>query len=49
LIDRLLEDSSYSARAKIMSEKLNNLEQQSPGVAIIEDMLRHKDAQKDKN
>ena len=49
LIDRLLEDSSYSARAKIMSEKLSNLEQQSPGVAIIEDMLRHKDAQKDKN
>ena len=49
LIDRVLEDSSYSARAKIMSEKLSNLEQQSPGVAIIEDMLRHKDAQKDKN
>ena len=49
LIDRLLEDSSYSARAKIMSEKLNNLEQQSPGVTIIEDMLRHKDAPKDKN
>jgi zeaxanthin glucosyltransferase len=49
LIDRVLEDSSYSARAKIMSEKLSNLEQQSPGVAIIEDMLRHKDAQKDQN
>jgi zeaxanthin glucosyltransferase len=49
LIDRVLEDSSYSARAKIMSEKLSNLEQQSPGVAIIEDMLRHKDTQKDKN
>jgi UDP:flavonoid glycosyltransferase YjiC (YdhE family) len=46
LIDRVLGDSSYSARAKIMSEKLSNLEQQSPGVAIIEDMLRHKDAQK---
>jgi zeaxanthin glucosyltransferase len=49
LIDRVLGDSSYSARAKIMSEKLSNLEQRSPGVAIIEDMLRHKDAQKDKN
>ena len=49
LIDRLLEDSSYSARAKIMSEKLSKLEQQSPGVAIIEDMLRRKDAQKNKN
>jgi UDP:flavonoid glycosyltransferase YjiC (YdhE family) len=45
LIDRVLEDSSYSARAKIMAEKLSNLEQQSPAVAIIEDMLRHKDAQ----
>jgi MGT family glycosyltransferase len=49
LIDRVLEDSSYSARAKIMSEKLSHLEQQSPGVAIIEDMLRRKDAQKNKN
>ena len=49
LIDRVLEDSSYSARAKIMSEKLSNLEQQSPAVEIIEDMLRHKDVQKDKN
>ena len=49
LIDRVLEDSSYSARAKIMSEKLSKLEQQSPGVAIIEDMLRRKDAQKNKN
>ena len=49
LIDRVLEDSSYSARAKIMSEKLSNLEQQSPAVEIIEDMLRHKNAQKDKN
>jgi MGT family glycosyltransferase len=48
-IDRVLEDSSYSARAKIMSEKLSHLEQQSPGVAIIEDMLRRKDAQKNKN
>ena len=44
LIDKVLEDSSYSARAKIMSEKLRNLEQQSPGVAIIENALRHKDA-----
>ncbi len=42
LIDRVLGDSSYSARAKLMSEKLRNLEQQSPGLAIIEDMLRHK-------
>ena len=49
LIDRVVGDSSYSARAKIMSEKLSNLEQRSPGVAIIEDMLRHKDAQKFKN
>ena len=45
LIDSVLEDSSYSARAKMMAEKLSNLEQQSPGVAIIEDMLRRKDAQ----
>jgi len=44
----VLEDSSYSARAKIMAEKLSNLEQQSLGVTIIEDMLRQKDAQKDK-
>jgi UDP:flavonoid glycosyltransferase YjiC (YdhE family) len=42
LIDRVLGDSSYSARAKIMSEKLRNLEQESPGVAIIEDMLSGK-------
>ena len=39
LIDRVLNDSSYSARAKLMSEKLRNLEHQSPGVAIIEDTL----------
>lgn len=44
LIDKVLEDSSYSARAKIMAEKLRNLEQQAPGVAIIENALRHKDA-----
>jgi zeaxanthin glucosyltransferase len=44
LIDRVLDDSSYSARAKLMSEKLRALEHQSPGVAIIEDTLRHKEA-----
>ena len=39
LIDSVLTDSSYSARAKLMSEKLVKLERQSPGVAIIEDTL----------
>lgn len=39
LIDRVLEDSSYSARAKLMSERLVTLEHQSPGVAIIESIL----------
>ena len=39
LIDRVLEDSSYSARAKLMSERLVELENQSPGVAVIESML----------
>ncbi len=42
LIDGVLNDSSYSARAKLMSEKLRNLEHQSPGVAIIEDSISHK-------
>ena len=42
LIDRVLKDSSYSARAKLISEKLLNLEHQSPGVSIIEDMLSGK-------
>ena len=48
LIDSVLEDSSYSERAKVMSEKLRNLEQQSPGVAIVEDMLSGKDLQPQK-
>ena len=48
LIDRVLEDSSYSERAKLMSEKLRNLEQQSPGVAIVEDILSGKDLQPQK-
>jgi len=39
LIDRVLEDSSYSTRAKLMSERLVELENQSPGVAVIESML----------
>jgi zeaxanthin glucosyltransferase len=42
LIDRVLKDSSYSTRAKLMSEKLRKLEHQSPGVAIIEDILSGK-------
>ena len=42
LIDTVLEDSSYSVRAKLMSEKLRNLERASPGVAIIEDILSGK-------
>jgi UDP:flavonoid glycosyltransferase YjiC (YdhE family) len=43
LIDRVLGDSSYSARAKLMSDKLVKLEHESPGVAIIEDTISHKD------
>ena len=39
LIDGVLEDSSYSTRAKLMSERLVELENQSPGVAVIESML----------
>jgi UDP:flavonoid glycosyltransferase YjiC (YdhE family) len=42
LIDRVLKDPSYSARAKLISEKLLNLEHQSPGVSIIEDVLSGK-------
>ena len=42
LIDTVLEDSSYSVRAKLMSEKLRKLEQASPGVAVIEDILSGK-------
>jgi len=45
LIDGVLSDPSYSARAKLMSEKLRNLEHQSPGVAIIEDILSGKEFQ----
>ena len=39
LIDKVLGDSSYATRAKLISEKLLELERQSPGVAIIERML----------
>ena len=42
LIDTVVGDSSYSTRAKLMAEKLVNLEHESPGVAIIEDMLSAK-------
>jgi zeaxanthin glucosyltransferase len=42
LIDRVLKDSSYSARAKLMSERLVKLEQESPGVAVVENMLSGK-------
>ena len=42
LIDTVLKDSSYSGRAKRMSEKLLALERESPGVAIVEDMLSGK-------
>jgi len=48
-IDRVLEDSSYSERAKLMSEKLRTLERESPGVAIIENIISHKEAQKTQN
>ena len=39
LIDRVLKDSSYSARAKVMSERLVKLEHESPRVAVIEEAL----------
>lgn len=39
LIDRVLKDSSYAARAKLMAQKLRQLEDESPGVAVVEDML----------
>jgi MGT family glycosyltransferase len=39
LIDTLHEDSSYSARAKLVSQRLVELENRSPGVAIIERVL----------
>ena len=42
LIDTVLKDSSYSERAKRMSEKLLALERESPGVAIVEDILSSK-------
>jgi MGT family glycosyltransferase len=42
LIDTVLKDSSYSERAKRMSEKLLALERESPGVAIVEDILSGK-------
>jgi UDP:flavonoid glycosyltransferase YjiC (YdhE family) len=42
LIDRVLKDSSYSVRAKLMSERLVKLEHESPGVAVIEDTLSGK-------
>ena len=42
LIDTVLKDSSYSGRAKRMSEKLLALERESPGVAIVEDILSGK-------
>jgi MGT family glycosyltransferase len=42
LIDEVLNDPAYSARAKQMAERLQTLEQQSPGVAIIEATLSGK-------
>ena len=42
LIDTVLKDSSYSARAKGMAEKLRNLERESPGVEIIEKVFATK-------
>jgi UDP:flavonoid glycosyltransferase YjiC (YdhE family) len=42
LIDRVLKDSSYSARAELMSKKLVKLEHESPGVAVIENTLSGK-------
>jgi zeaxanthin glucosyltransferase len=44
-IDGVLKDSSYSQRAKLMSEKLRNLERESPGVAIIENIISQNEAQ----
>jgi len=44
LIDTVVKDSSYSSRAKLVSERLRNLERQSPGVAIIEDVISQKKA-----
>ena len=44
LIDRVLGDQSYAERAKLMAEKLRDLEQQSPGVAIVEGFLTTKSA-----
>jgi zeaxanthin glucosyltransferase len=49
LIDGVLEDSSYLARAKIISDSVVKLEHESPGVAIIEDVISHKEAQKAQN
>jgi MGT family glycosyltransferase len=42
LIDRVVEDPSYTERAKLMSDKLRDLEHHSPGVAIIEDTIAQK-------
>jgi zeaxanthin glucosyltransferase len=39
LIDRVLEDASYAGRAKVMSRKFVELENQSPGTEIIERAL----------
>jgi zeaxanthin glucosyltransferase len=39
LMDRVLGDPSYSTRAKLMAERLLNLEHRSPAVAIVESML----------
>jgi zeaxanthin glucosyltransferase len=39
LIDTVLTDPSYSARAKLMSEQLMKLEHESPGVKIVENIL----------
>jgi UDP:flavonoid glycosyltransferase YjiC (YdhE family) len=44
LIDSVLNDSSYSVRAKLMSERLTKLEHESPGVAVIEKTLSGKSA-----
>ncbi len=40
VIDRVLEDTSCSARAKVMSARLVKLERESPGVAVIEETLK---------
>lgn len=39
LVDKVLKDSSYSVRAKLMSEKFVELENRSPGTEIIERVL----------